>query len=102
MRYESLGDWLIDTDGLVCILVSDEASEEEQFLVALHELVEWRLCASRGISQQAVDKFDFEHHGEGEPGDEPLAPYRNEHRFSMLIEHLMAHEMGVLGYGKVE
>lgn len=103
MRYsDTLGDWLIDSDGVVCIIVSDEGTEEEQFLVALHELIEWKLCSMRGISQKAVDDFDLAYKGENEPGDEVLSPYRKEHRFSMLIEHLMAHEMGLVGYGTVE
>jgi len=35
---------------------------------------------------------------DGEPGDLPDAPYRKEHRFAMLIEHMMAHELGIEGY----
>lgn len=101
MRYDTLGDWFADDSGL-CIQVSDEVPPDEQFLMALHELVEWKLCAIRGIPQSAVDEFDLKFTGVGEPGDDPAAPYRREHRFSMLVEMLMAHEMGLLGYGKVE
>lgn len=101
LRYESQGDYFDTPQGLT-IQISDEVPEDEQFLVALHELVEWKLCSRRGITNNAIDAFDFSFHGEGEPGDSEHSPYRREHRFAMLIEHLMAHEMGVIGYGKVE
>lgn len=110
-RYDTLGDWWFDDDGTLQIRVSeDETShptEYHQFLVALHELVEVQLCKMRGISQKQVDDYDiggqdyFKENGL-EPGDQPDAPYRREHRFAMLIEHLMAHELGISGYGRVE
>ena len=62
------------------------------------------LCRKRGITQKQVDDFDMspEVSGlEGEPGDLPGAPYAKEHRFAMLVEHLMAHELGIEGYGVV-
>jgi hypothetical protein len=112
MRYPTLGDWYysldIDTgDKRLQIITAstDETgapvSEQEQFLIALHELVEVKLCEARGITQKAVDDFDLAYAGLDEPGDEPLAPYRREHRFAMLIEHQMAHELGMVGYGEV-
>jgi hypothetical protein len=100
-RYDTLGDWM-ESKSEVLLRISTVGSIEEQFLVALHELVEWRLCATRGIFQKTVDDFDFSYQGDGEPGDDPAAPYRVEHRFAMLIEHLTAHELGLTGYGKVE
>ncbi len=102
MRYDTLGDWWFDIDGHMHIQVSMAAPEDERFLIALHELVEMELCTQRGITQEHVDAFDLAYKGDGEPGDDPKAPYRREHRFAMLIEHLMAHELRVEGYGKVE
>lgn len=101
MRYVTLGDFW-ETDDALIIQVSDEVPPNEQYLVALHELIEWKLCALSGITNKQIDDFDFVYQGDGEPGDEPHSPYRTQHRFAMLIEHLMAHEMGVTGYGKVE
>lgn len=105
-RYDTVGDWYFDEDGDLIIKVSNDleglGNEYEQLLVALHELVEVLLCRKRGISQKVVDDFDFAFKGEGEPGDEVEAPYRKEHRFAMLIEHLLAHELGLTPYGKVE
>ena len=100
-RYATLGDWFYEGE-ILHIKVSEEAGPTAQFLIALHELVEVKLCEQRGITQKMVDDFDFTYEGFSEPGDHHLSPYRKEHRFAMMIEHLMAHEMGTLGYGRVE
>jgi hypothetical protein len=107
MRYPTVGDWWFDGEQLH-IRVTDDVPENEQFTVALHELVEVWLCKNRGITQEAVDDFDIRGPGAEycsengiEPGDHPDAPYRREHRFAMLIEHLMAHELGLVGYGVI-
>ena len=104
-RYDTLGDWFRE-DGVLQIRVSNDQrlSEHKQFLVALHELIEVKLCEIRGITIEEVDTFDFcwaSDDPNEEPGDHPDAPYRKEHRFAMMIEHLMAHEMGLTGYGVV-
>lgn len=106
MRYDTCGDWFYEGDQLV-IQVSDrldgaKLDREEQFLIALHELVEAKLCKVHGVSQKLVDDFDRAYRGDGEPGDDPKSPYRLEHRFAMLIEHLMAREMGFNSYGRME
>jgi hypothetical protein len=111
-RYDTWGDWYY-TDKALIISVSNDLLEldaDKQFLVALHELIEVRLCEKRGITQKQVDDFDMSPvtaqlisvaGDEREPGDLPHCPYRKEHRFAMLIEHLMAHELGITGYGEV-
>lgn len=101
MRYDTLGDWFTDSRGVLHIQVSDAVPEAERILVALHELVEVTLCQRRGISQQAVDTFDLAFDGDGEPGDDPKAPYRHEHRQAMIAEHLVADWLGITGYGEV-
>lgn len=125
MRYDTLGDWYYEDsaevaldegpvlyidvattrDVLGSMAPPDAFTEQEMFLIALHELVEAKLCEQRGIEQDRVDEFDerFAQVGaEGEPGDHRDAPYRVEHRFAMIVEHLMAHELGMTGYGRVE
>ena len=110
-RYDTAGDWYFDGDTLDIAVTGTDLADDETFLIALHELVEAHLCRKRGITAEAVDAFDkawiAAHPGyldgtEGEPGDDPAAPYRREHRFACLIEHLVAHELGVTGYGRVE
>ncbi len=48
-----------------------------------------------GFLQEAVNDFDFNFLGEGEPGDDPDAPYFKEHQFASIIERQMAYELGV-------
>jgi hypothetical protein len=102
------GDWFVNPDGdLVIRSIGIDFDDPETFLFALHEVVEAMLCRARGISQEAVDRFDaaydttLDHDPDVEPGDHPAAPYRREHREAMLIEHLMAHFLGLAGYGVV-
>ena len=102
MRYETDGDWFYTKDGELVIQVSDNMPAREKMLVAIHELVEAFLCTERGITQDAVDKFDMSYHGAGEPGDSADAPYRKEHRFAALIDHMIAHELGMQDYGRVD
>lgn len=99
--YDTQGNWRRAADGSLLILISEQADQRKAFLLALHEFVEASLCLDRGISQEGVDHFDMNFTGEGEPGDDPKAPYRKEHRFSCLLEHLLAHEFGMRGYGDV-
>ena len=108
---ETTGDWYFDSEGSLHIEIAPihEYPNDDQgvlddtgFLMALHELIEAKLCMNRGISQHAVDLFDFGFEGKHEPGDDAEAPYRREHRFACVIEHLVAHELGMVGYGNVE
>lgn len=104
-RYDTLGDWFWDDAGNLVIRVTgaDPFDQDEAFLIALHELIEVKLCAKHGITQGEVDAFDLEYDGErDEPGDDPAAPYQREHRCAMMIEHTMAMMLGLWSYGKVE
>lgn len=72
-----------------------------EFLVALHELVEVKLCEWCGITQKAVDAFDMayeENRAEGdesEPGDSSNAPYKLQHCIATGVERLVAAAMNV-------
>lgn len=115
-RYDTLGDWWFDATGTLQVRVTqDSESGGCAFLIAMHEVVEATLLAHRlgpQIAQKVVDHFDMKIwpqmvvvHPElqgTEPGDYHNAPYRGEHRFAMLVEHLLAHELGMPGYGRVE
>lgn len=108
MRIPGVGDWFYQGDTLN-ISASGE-TPDERFLIALHELVEAWLCRRAGVTQDEVDLHDltFEAeraagaHGEDdEPGDDPRAPYRAQHRAAMLVEHLMANFLGLSNYGVI-
>jgi len=98
-RYPTAGDYY-RKNGEVHIRVS-QMNPEHEFLVVLHELVEWFLIERKGISIETIDKFDiaFENRREqgntDEPGDDPNAPYYDEHQFATLMEQLMADKLGV-------
>jgi hypothetical protein len=103
-RYPTIGDYWDEPDGTREVRVTDMGDPRYEFLVAVHELVELMLCAERGIAEPEIMAFDvaFEeerdrglHGPDDEPGDDPRAPYRREHRFAENIERLVAHELGV-------
>jgi hypothetical protein len=103
-RYETLGDYWDDADGKTNIRVMSLKSEDSEFLVALHELVEQYICKKRGIKEIDIQNFDIafeKERAEGkwdeyaEPGDDPRAPYRQEHFFAEIIERSVASFLGV-------
>lgn len=103
-RYDTLGDWFWDDDQNLRIFASDDDGEDAAFLVAMHELVECWLCRKADVSETDVTAFDlafFSPDDEAEPGDDPEAPYRVQHRAAMLIEHMMASFLGLTDYGVV-
>lgn len=104
-RQPGCGDWYFDTsngDLHVKVCGPDVFDHDETFLLALHELIEAKLCFNAGVTQGAVDHFDSKFEGDGEPGDDPKAPYQRQHRAAMLIEHQMAIFLGKWDHGSVE
>ncbi len=103
-RYETVGDFWTDRDGVRQFRVSAMGNPDFEFLIALHELVESHLCQKRGIPDGAIDAFDktFEIRRmlgqvekDAEPGNDPTAPYWREHQFATAVEMSTAKEMGV-------
>lgn len=100
-RYDTCGDWWEDAEGAWHIRVSATADWRYAFLVALHELVEMGLCLYRNIPEDAVTAFDVKYEAQrptgdtSEPGDDPHAPYREEHQVATSIERQVALELGV-------
>ena len=103
-RYSTCGDWF-ERDGVLHIRASEEVGEDHAFLIALHELIEWKLCQKNGISERDVDLFDKGYEAarkainpedNSEPGESPDAPYSNQHAFATAMEEKMASEMKVL------
>jgi hypothetical protein len=101
-RYETVGDWIPGKPAE--IRVSRMEDQRYVFLVALHEMIEYELCKKNGISDNEVVAFDvnFEaerrrnmHPIEAEPGNDPRAPYRDEHDFATVIEMMVAQKLGV-------
>lgn len=107
-KYETCGDYFW-YDGTLHIRVSEVPEHADYSLpVIVHELVEALLCHERGIHSAVIDRFDMQFEAkreEGntdEPGDDPSAPYHDEHVFATIIERLVARELGIewSGYEK--
>jgi len=102
-RFPTVGDWEITPNGesLIEVWASNTGNDNYDFLIMIHELIEAWLCKKRGIPEPAVRAFDiaFEKKrpegDDSEPGDDPDAPYRKEHKFATKIERMIADELGV-------
>lgn len=95
-RYDTLGDWWWEPrGGTLHIRVSRLQDERAEAAIAVHEIVEALLCTFRGVTAGAVDAFDFTYEGEGEPGDQPEAPYHAEHVFATSVEKAFVGELGL-------
>lgn len=69
--------------------------------VAYHEFGEALACIANGIDEEAVDKFDTHYKSDGEPGDDPRAPYSRQHNFASACEAILIGAMG-LSWGLYE
>jgi hypothetical protein len=104
-RYTTCGDWLYldDPEGgkVLEIRVSKMTDQRYSQMVAVHELVEVILCNQQGVTQEEVDEFDKAYEAsrvednEGEPGDEPNAPYRDQHCFATAVERMLCAALGI-------
>lgn len=101
-RYDTCGDWVIESDGTWHIRVSELPMKNAlfpqkfNFLVAFHELVEMALCQASGVTEQEVDSFDLTYAGSyAEPGDDIDAPYYRMHQMATALERTMAAQLDV-------
>ena len=94
-RYETVGDWFTDADGIIHVRVSDMNNSKYEMLVAIHELIEMVLCEWAEVTEKQVDEFDmiYENGREqgvrdefSEPGFDEDAPYRIQHTFASSVE----------------
>jgi len=93
MRYDTSGDYWFARK-ILQFRVSLLKCADYQFMVLIHELVEWYLCARKGVTPKMIDAFDFANqHLEGKQGDDKKAPYHNQHKFADKIERLLCKEM---------
>lgn len=102
-RYPTVGDWqwIGPTQDDLIIRVSNMNDPEFEFLVALHEMIEAKLCQIDGVTEQEVDEFDMEFERNRtldnmeEPGNDPNCPCYQQHFFAECIERLLAQKLGV-------
>ena len=91
MRYSTVGDF----PSYDRIEVADMGNKNYEFAIAIHELVESRLCEEHGITTDQIDLFDMGWKGDGEPGDDPSAPYHKEHVAATEVEIAVCKALGI-------
>jgi hypothetical protein len=89
-RYETVGDWFYDRKGVLQIRVSAIRDSDYELAVALHEVIEAALCNCLNVTEAEVDHFDKNFKGDGEPGDDPKAPYHRQHVTASICERAIA------------
>ena len=102
-RYRTVGDWEFTDEDTLQINVSDLGDMKMNCLIVIHELIEAILCKfdSPEITTAIVDAFDIEYEelreesDYSEPGDDPRAPYHEQHRIATVIEMTLAEVLKV-------
>lgn len=103
IRAEQSGDWSYGPD-LIMAFVLEDCIPESQLAILIHELIEAFLCRKSGVSDKEVCAFDALYekerqagqHGENhEPGDDPRAPYREEHMAATHVERAVCLALGL-------
>ena len=101
-RYETIGDWIPGTPAK--IIASDVDNPDYEFMILVHELIEYYLCKKKDITDRKVVSFDKKyerdralgkHTSTSEPGNHRRAPYRKEHKFATRVEKLIGKKLGV-------
>lgn len=96
-RYDTCGDYWEDSENVIHFRISQMSDTRYEWLVMVHELVEWCLVKIAGISMQSIDDFDMNYdNSKGEPGDDHEAPYFMQHQLATALERLFAVMLGVL------
>ena len=103
-RYPSCGDYFYDENGVLQIRVSRMSNNKYALLLAAHEFIEAICCTVDGVTPEMVDEHDFKFEendanrttkGGDEPGDEPDAPYADQHCLATAVERMLAYAWGV-------
>jgi hypothetical protein len=94
--YDTCGDYISNELGWT-IKVSKLKDWKMEFLVAIHELIEFGLITNDGVSLRSVNFFDKKGKGKylDEPGLSEEAPYHKQHMIATQIEEVLAKELGV-------
>jgi hypothetical protein len=102
-RYPTCGDYWYEGGGYQ-VRVSDMGNMYYEFLVAMHEQIEYMICLRAGIREEDITAFDimFEeerdrglHGPDDEPGDDPRAPYYWQHQTATIVERIVCQTLGL-------
>lgn len=104
IRASQCGDWMTNDGQNITVHVLENIPLDSRLAVAIHELVEGYLCCKNQVTDQDVVTFDEQYekeraqgrHGNAEePGDDPCAPYRTEHRAATRVEREVCRALGI-------
>lgn len=102
-RYPTVGDWFWRHTTLQ-IRISDMQNHKFNMLVAVHEYIEALGCWEADVDEKDVTAFDMKfeqerekglHGPTDEPGDDPAAPYFQQHQLATNVEKYLAIQLGV-------
>ena len=92
-RYDTLDDWKRDNEGVMQIKISDTGNPDFNFLLTEHAIREAYFCVKNGVTEQAVDVWDFTHPDADEPGMLPGCPYKRWHMLAELYERSTCYDL---------
>lgn len=104
MRYNTVGDYFFQEDGSLKFEIADTGSPICNWMILIHEMIEYALLENRDVPIQTVDAFDFMYEKErdeafhdldDEPGFDKRSPYIREHTLATAVEMLMCAHAGV-------
>lgn len=100
MRYATVGDWQLKPshngkNETLEITIADTGNTSYNMLLATHEIVEAFLCWIDNITPEQVDRWDFAHPDDEEPGEVIGAPYYWQHACASIVERTVALAMNV-------
>jgi hypothetical protein len=96
-RYETFGDYWWDESGVLQARISDIGDDDMHFAGFLHEVFEAYSTNKKGVKEPDIMAFDemFNketdeglHKIDDEPGEDPRAPYKEDHLFANVLEKL--------------
>jgi len=94
-RYDTVGDYFTDDDGTIQMRISELGDNRMNILIAIHELYEKFACQAKGITDEQIDEFDINYDGDyDECGQDPSAPYHQEHMDATEVEKLACEKFG--------
>lgn len=108
-RYDTVGDYFLKK-GRWIFHISKMKDKRYPVAVFLHEIIEFFLCRTLGISMEAIDHFDMAYEKARraglqvapchcafyeEPGDDPHAPYHQIHMVATRCERLICEALGI-------
>jgi hypothetical protein len=111
-RYDTVGDYWLEEDGTLQFRSTAFKDWRMAYACIMHELAEAALCLHVGVTFADIDDFDKRWEAArqaagleaitladgteiDEPGDDPSAPYYEQHKTGDIIERIFANACGL-------